>query len=529
MQIDRQRPGRPPTLLYRLVLAVMLALLPTAISAASSNGVTGVEIHGVQDVGTFGGVAFRRYHGTVHGFVAGTEDVAGLRAALAGRQSLPYEAAFELIAPDVPAPANTVIVEVENRGRPAFLASLAAFRTSEKGAPSDIVYPAGLGNGFPFRLGIAYGRVAWQVGIVPAVPETAQGVGEVILRQFGQLLAAGSVQRSGDPLPRFAHRVLVGTSQSAWMVNAFISEGFNQDPTTGGPVYQAAFTRSGVGNVLAINRAARGGAQAPYVRPEAVPLAPAELLHRPKTDPILVDIAAYTDYYRLRASIFMRPPGVPGLYRYAVAAPHALAGMVPDAVVFRTLRCNGGREVPLSAIDDAAQDRALLTALIGRAGAPGVTPASLPGERKFALVAPGGSVINGLPGHSLRIPHTDAAAMPVGGVPMVETALPLGRPVPPAMSPVGTRSITDVCGNFGGWRAFTPEQLTRRYGSLQRYLYRASTIRSRQLKMGFLLAVDVPAEVARIQRQAAAAFGAKADRQALRAQSRIISIEGEGQ
>ena len=490
---------------------LLMALSAARPAAPPSDGVATVELRGAEDIGTYGGVAFRRYHGILHGAVAGSEAVAGLSAVLGGRPSLPYDVAFELIAPVRPQPASTVIVEVENRGRPALLASLAGFQAPDKSAPNDIIYPAGLGNGFPFREGVAYGRVAWQAGIAPVVPQNAQGVGEVILRQFGQLLAKGGVQHSGDPLPSFAHRVLAGTSQSAWMVNAFIWEGFNRDPASGGSVYQAAFTRDGVGNVLAINRAAQGGAQVPYMRPDAVPLTPAELLQRPKTDPILVDIAAYTDFYRLRASLFQQAPGVPGLYRYAVAAAHAPAGVAPNALIFGMLRCNESRAIPLNPLNDAAQDRALLTALIGQAGAEGITPTTLPPERQFVLIVSGGAVINPLSGQTLRVPFTDAEAMPVGGVPMTEAALPLGRPVPPSIPPIGTRSINDVCGNFGGWEAFTPEQLKHRYGSLQNYIRRAVAMRGQQLKAGFLLPVDVVTEGARIERMARAAFGATAD------------------
>ena len=460
-----------------------------------------------EEIGTFDGIAFRRYQGVLHGSVAADEDVAGLRTVLAGRHFLRYDAAFELIAPVVPQPQSAVIVEVENRGRPAFLARLANITLGGKVAPDAIAYPEGLGNGFPFRSGIAYGRVAWQTGIVPTVPQQAQGVGEVILRQFGQLLATGGAKPANNPLPVFDHRIMIGESQSAWAVNTFISEGFNLDPATGGSVYQAAFTRDGVGNVLAINHAAQGGEQVPYLRPDAVPLMPTELLSRPKSDPLLVDIASYTDYYRIRASLFAQARRVPGLYRYAVAAPHAPATVASKSLVFSTLHCNGGREVPLSAIDDSAQDRAILTALLGRIGTAGMASSTLPSQRMFTLVAPGAATVNGLPGYALRIPRTDAGGMPVGGVPMIEQALPLGRPVPPAIPPISTLSITDVCGNFGGWQSYTPKELLYRYGSLQHYLRMATAQQAHQSAKGFLLPADSSAEMARITRSARIAFG----------------------
>ena len=43
---------------------------------------------------------------------------------------------------------------------------------------------------------------------------------------------------------------------------------------------------------------------------------------------------------------------------------------------------------------------------------------------------------------------------------------------PVALGPVGTSSITDVCGNWGGWEPFTAEELGARYGDLDGYLAR---------------------------------------------------------
>ena len=490
------------------ISAAFLMAAPAASAGdapTSGDGVTTIDVRS-EEIGMFSGVAFRRYHGILHGSVAADEDVAGLQVVLAGRSFLPYAAAFELITPVVPQPQSAVVVEVENRGRPAFLARLANMSLGGKVAPDAISYPDGLGNGFPFRSGVAYGRVAWQNGIAPTIPQHAQGVGEVILRQFGQLLAAGGAKPANDPLPVFDHRVIIGESQSAWTVNTFISEGFNRNPATGHSVYEAAFTRDGVGNVLAINHVAQGGEQFPYLRPDAVPLRPTELLSRPSSDPLLVDIAAYTDYYRLRASLFAQAQRVSGLYRYAVAAAHAPAAGASNSLVFGTLHCNGGQEMPLSTIDDTAQDRAILTALLKRVGTAGLGSGNLPPERMFTLVAPGAAPLNGLPGYAIRVPKTDTAGMPVGGVPMLEQTLPLGRPVPPAVPPVSTRSITDVCGNFGGWQRYTRKELIQRYGSLQNYLVMAIAQQARQQSEGFLLPADSAAEMARITRSARTAF-----------------------
>ena len=97
--------------------------------------------------------------------------------------------------------------------------------------------------------------------------------------------------------------VLAGASQSAWCVNTFVGEGFNEDPGTGSGVYDGAFAYLSGGNWLAVNRWGDDGApQAPYARPAGVPVPAADLLTRPGSDPFLVEISSYTDYYRLRAS-----------------------------------------------------------------------------------------------------------------------------------------------------------------------------------------------------------------------------------
>jgi hypothetical protein len=96
------------------------------------------------------------------------------------------------------------------------------------------------------------------------------------------------------------------------MANAIVAEGFNRDPITGRAVYQGLFTRDGGGNVLAVNAAVNGGIQAPYPLPDAVPLAPRDMLRRPESDPIVVDMIAYTDFFRLRASIYTQASSTPG-------------------------------------------------------------------------------------------------------------------------------------------------------------------------------------------------------------------------
>ena len=475
-------------------------------TSAAASGITKAELFLSEDMGRFNGVSFRRYHGVVHGTVDRKEDVEGLAAALGNNETLSYSLPFEIIAPAEAARANSIIVEVENRGRPTALGLIAGFALSSAVAPADVRYPAGMGNGFPFRAGVAYARVTWQASLASSIPTTAQGVGLVALRDFGRMLGGAGATAALDWLPTFKYRVLIGISQSAWMANALVAEGFNRDPATGKAVYQGLFTRSGTGNVLAVNKAAGGGQQAPYPLPDATPLTPSQLLRRPDSDPIVVDVATYTDFYRLRASVFAGAPGVRGLHRYAVAAAHAPAGAYPDALIFETLRCNGGVPVPLSPLNDAAHVRALLTGLLSEVGVKGLDVASLPRARTFDLVMPGDAPINLLPGGTILVPRVDANALPVGGIPMVEAALPLGKPTPPAISPVSTRSINDVCGNFGGWTRFTPDEVRARYGSLGAYRARTVAMLDAQVSAGWLLPSDLLPETDRIINDARKAF-----------------------
>ncbi len=99
----------------------------------------------------------------------------------------------------------------------------------------------------------------WQTGVAAAVPATAQGVGEVIVRDFGRFLA-----------PRYPRRALIGVSQGAFFVDTFLAEGFNAAPG-GGRAYGQALTVDGNGNWMAINRLAGAGAQDPYLRPNGRP------------------------------------------------------------------------------------------------------------------------------------------------------------------------------------------------------------------------------------------------------------------
>jgi hypothetical protein len=168
-----------------------------------------------------------------------------------------------------------------------------------------------MGDGFLLSHRISVAAIQWQTGFAAGVPQSAQGMGEVVVRDFGRWL--GGAFRSGpSPLPIFRHRIVAGVSQAAWFVNSFIAEGFNVDPDTGRGVYQGAFTRNGNGGVG--DQRIPGGTRAVPLRSGKPSATPAhELLSRPASDPKLVDVISLTDFYRLRASISARAPAPPGM------------------------------------------------------------------------------------------------------------------------------------------------------------------------------------------------------------------------
>jgi hypothetical protein len=121
----------------------------------------------------------------------------------------------------------------------------------------------------------------------------------IALRDFGRLLGEGrTVQGEKVSLGRFDSAMLVGWSQGAWTVSTLVAEGFNVDPTRHGHgVYGGAIALDGAGNWLAVNQLGDdGGPQDPYVRPNGDPLTPSQMLTRRASDPLFVDIAAYTDF-----------------------------------------------------------------------------------------------------------------------------------------------------------------------------------------------------------------------------------------
>ena len=430
-----------------VVLAVILpwlflaALLGTgaAPAMAAPSRVTSMTVEGSQALD--GG--YVRVFGTIEGVVSGDEPVRGLPAA-----GLTYSSQFELMRPATGVRPRLLLVEAENRGSPLLLNALSGVAPAS-GAPATADYPDSVSR-FLRTEGLAYARVQWQTGISAGVPASAQGVGEVIVRDFGRRLAR-----------RYPRRALIGVSQGAFFVDTFLAEGFNATPGRR-RAYAQALTVDGNGNWMAINRLAGSGQQDPYLRPDGRPLRYTRMLRRPRTDPRLIDVANYTDFYRLRAGLtdIGRPPR--GVRRYDWPSPHQ---SFPASFVFGALNCNGGHEIPLSPLRNGPYLRGLVEAMArGR----------LPPSRRFESgprpdTGPG---FNGLPGVAVPVPRTDAASQPLGGVRFPELDLPLGRLRPVSIPPAVTTSSIAVCGNSGGFAPFAPAALASRYsrsGYLRRY------------------------------------------------------------
>ena len=369
------------TLLGALLAAAGMA---TSAGAARANPstITSVDIVRAQPVGSYAGLTFRYIKGVIYGEVSAEEPVAGLKEVAAGRTTVPYEVSFQIVAPESGADADAIVVEAPNRGRTIFPGTIAV-PAMATGPNADPVASA-IGDKFLLNHRISVAAIQWQTGFAASVPQSAQGIGEVVVRDFGRWLG-GAFRSGASPLPIFRHRILAGVSQAAWFVNSFVAEGFNADPETGRGVYQGAFTRNGNGVVLAINGFATQHEQFPYARADLAPLTPDQLLFRPASDPQLVEVISLTDFYRLRASISARAPAPPGMHRYATAAPHASgAGALPE-VVFGNMKCNDGAAISLSKVRDALYLRPLILGLSASISETRAAKRAFPLDAPFAL------------------------------------------------------------------------------------------------------------------------------------------------
>jgi hypothetical protein len=246
-------------LLSTFAAAAMTA--PAGAARAAPSIIVAVDVARDLPAGSYAGVNYRYVEGVIRGEASATEPVAGLSELAAGRATIPYELAFHLLAPESVSEAEAVVVEAPNRGNSILARSIGvpAAATADQAVGLSPA-AAAIGDGFLLKHQISLAAVQWQAGLPGGPPESAQGIGEIAVRDFGRWLG-GAFRSGASPVPAFRHRILAGVSQSAWFVNTFLAEGFNADPETGHGVYQGAFTRNGNGVVLAINKFAARGQQ----------------------------------------------------------------------------------------------------------------------------------------------------------------------------------------------------------------------------------------------------------------------------
>jgi len=463
-------------------------------AASSKSRITSISETGSYNLGKFNGVGYERTWGIVTGVVSPGENVHGLAALDHDADgNYQYTAEFEIIAPVKEGTNSVIVVEAENRGSPILLGAL--HEAGGVGPPSSAMYPFGMGNGFLFNHATSYARVQWQYGFAAGVPKNAEGVGEVIMRDFGRVLAGHT-----KPDPKFAYDpgtyrtvILAGISQSAFYIDTFLAEGFNADPETGRAVFDGVIAIDGVGAWLALNQLAteNGSDEYPYVVPNGKPLTPSELLKRPQSDPFYIDVANYTDFYRLRASVTDTAERPERMRRYDWPGPHAAARL--GSTSSEAGKCDAGGSPELNSISYRPYLRAVLLALEHTLGVPEAKNApELPANSVFKLgPAPSDtSHFNPLPGVGLQVPVVDQDDQPVGGVRFPDVLYPTGRPVPVSLSPTATSSIDQTCGNRGGWKPFTPEELAHRYGDQANYLKLYGASLDKLISSGYLLASD---------------------------------------
>ena len=468
--------------------------MPADAAPSADSRVSALNVGDIQPVGTFNGVAYVRTYGVVKGVIGQGEDVVGFAELPKNAQGLyQYESEFEIIAPAPGQPANEVIfIDAENRGGAVMLNLVN--EAGVRGSPSRARYAEGIGNGFLQRHATSYARVQWQTGIAKDVPATAQGIGLVIMRDFARMLAGYTAASSTDYRPAtYGKLILGGKSQSSWFVNAFIAEGFNVEPISGKAIFQGAISVDGLGHWMALNNLAAKNnvAQRPYIAPDTQPLQRTELLSRPTTDPVFVDVAAYTDFYRLRAGLTSVAATTPKYRRYDIPGPHSI--QKPPVQQANFAECNNGQATPLNPVVMSPYIRAQIMGIekaIGvRAAQSGPT---LPPSAVFRLgPAPSSTAnFNPLAGVDVKVPLTDTNGWPQGGVRFPDADHPLGKPAPVSLPPVITTSIDDTCGNRGQFQPFTPTELTAKYGSKEKYLELYGESLTKLIEQGFVLQED---------------------------------------
>jgi hypothetical protein len=429
------------------------------------------------------------------------------------------------------------------------------------------IWAAGMGDGFLENNATAYARAQWQTfnantltppaatgGDNASIPAQVQGIGLIVQRDFARMLAGSTTAptvtfASGTyTVPTFATRILTGISQSSWIVTTFIAEGFNVDPVSATSVYQGAIAIDGTGDWEVLNNLGAAAGYTPaqevaYVPPlggaASAQLSPSQLLQRPATDPFYIDVANYTDFYRLMAGATDVTSTNTKFRRYDWPGPHG-QGSIPGptseaasaSVTGDANGCdNGVPPIGTNPVGYQAYFRAITLELEHALGVPSASGApSLPPSTLFTLgSAPSATTVtingtasipayNNAVGNSPGLPLIDSNGWALGGVRTPDEAYPIGRPtllagtytaatnggtgmVVPAggqvvsVPPEQTNSIGNTCGNTGIFSVFSPATLAAMYGSTEasayaNYLSLYDTQLQLLISQGYLLPSD---------------------------------------
>ncbi len=549
-------------------------------------------------VGSFQGVAYTETLGTISGVIDAREAAPGVAGLSPGIQNLTsmtkdangfydWSSQFQIVAPSSGQPADSaIILENENRGGDTIIGSLQSPGTSGGTTPQTQIYSVGMGNGFLQNNGIAYGRIQWQSanavgssftppttasggGDNTSIPANVQGLGLVIERDFARMLAGSTatptitVTSGTYTLPTFQYLAQAGISQSSWFTTTFLAEGFNVDPVTGKGIMGGMIAIDGTGDWEILNNLAAAAGYTPAQQVAYVPflggaasaqLSPSQMLQRPASDPIYIDVANYTDFYRLMAGATDVGSSNAKFRRYDWPGPHGAAGIpgpTSESVNISVTQGNGAAPggnssapgtsgcdnlaAPIGAnpVPYNAYFRAITLEMFKAMGAPSAQSApSLPPSTFFTLGGPpatrtvtvtgtaGTATLNSYNdavGNSPGVPVIDSNGWPIGGVRTPDEAYPIGRPtllagtytpatgvgsmVVPAgaqvvsVPPTLTNSIGDTCGNTGIFQVFTPAQLSAMYGSslpvaYANYLSLYDTQLQVMISQGYLLQSD---------------------------------------
>jgi hypothetical protein len=549
-----------------------------------------MTIVGQASVGVFNGVPYTETYGTINGVIDAREAAPGVAGLSPGIQNLTsmtkdasgfydWSSGFQIIAPSTGAPADTaILIDSENRGSAITLSSVNQGPTSTGGTtPQTQIWNPGVGNGYLQNNATAYGRIQWQsanvvgASLTPptsgsaggdntSIPANVQGIGLIVQRDFARMLAgsttAPTVTGGAFIVPTFQYRFLTGISQSAWFVTTYIAEGFNVDPITGAGVFQGAIAIDGTGNWEVLNNlgAAAGysaAQQIAYVPPNggtaANQLQPSQLLTRPASDPFYIDVANYTDFYRVMAGATDTSSSNAKFRRYDWPGPHG-QGSVPGpqteavnpSVTQGTNAASGasgcdnlGAPIGTNPIGYQPYFRAIFLELEKAAGVPSAqgapslppstffTLGSAPSVRTASVTGTTGTAtlntFNDAVGNSPGVPLIDGNGWPIGGVRTPDEAYPIGRPtllagtyvagsgtgttVIPAggalvsVPPTQTNSIGNTCGNTGIFQVFNTATLAGMYGATSasaqvNYLSLYDTQLQLMISQGYLLSSD---------------------------------------